>query len=414
MKITYDEIKKIESLAGSPFYMFWEESFTDNFDNLTKAFSSRYDKFILGYSFKTNYIPYLCNIIRKKGAYAEVVSRLEYDLALKIGFDPKNIIFNGPVKYYEDIQLALNNQSIVNLDSQPEVEHVNKYAAEHPNKMIEIGIRINIDLSDDSGTSRVHGNLKVGRFGFSAEKKDMEQLLQSLAGNVRVIGLHGHTTSIDRSPWCYETIAQKLCDTAAKYWPDTIRYINIGGGIYGYIPPEFRWTSMPSFDDYATAVCRILKKNPWVKKQKPYLVLEPGISMAANAMSFITKVISVKNIHGKTFVTVDGSAFNTKPTFHSYNMPHEIIKCVDTDQTETYSVTGSTCMEKDCLLTEITNKKVAPGDYIKIDNTGAYTVVFTPPFINTAPAIAVKDNGNYKLIRERQKPEDIFRGYLFQ
>ena len=46
-----------------------------------------------------------------------MVSRLEYDLALKIGQPPDKIIFNGPVKQYEDIELALNNGSIVNLDS---------------------------------------------------------------------------------------------------------------------------------------------------------------------------------------------------------------------------------------------------------------------------------------------------------
>lgn len=412
--MTYDEIKKIESVADSPFYLFNKEAFIDNFDNITKAFGSRYEKFIIGYSFKTNYIPYLCNIISQKGGFAEVVSRLEYDLALKIGFDPKNIIFNGPVKYYEDIHVSLDNQSIVNLDSWSEVDHVNKYAAGRPDKIVEIGIRINIDLSDSSGTSRVHGSIKVSRFGFSAEKQQIKKLIQSLNPNVRIISLHGHTTSIDRSTWCYKKITQTLCDIAVKYWPETIRYINIGGGIYGYIPPEYRWTETPSFDDYAAAVTEVLNNNKWIVKRKPYLVLEPGIAMVANALSFVTKVISVKNISGKAFVTVDGSAFNTKPTFHSYNMPHYIIKQTDIDQTETYNVVGSTCMEKDVLLADITNKKLESGDYIQFDNVGAYTNVFTPPFINVAPAIVVIDDGGYKLIRNRQKAEDIFRDYLFE
>jgi diaminopimelate decarboxylase len=412
--MTYDEIKKIGSIADSPFYLFDKEAFTDNFDNITKAFGSRYEKFIIGYSFKTNYIPYLCNIIRKKGGFAEVVSRLEYDLAIKIGFDPKNIIFNGPVKYYEDIQVALDNRSIVNLDSWSEVEHVNKYAAGRPDKPVEVGIRINIDLSDSSGASRVHGSIKVGRFGFSAEKQQIKKLIRSLNPNVRIISLHGHTTSIDRSVWCYEKITETLCDIAGKYWPDTVRYINIGGGIYGYIPPEYRWAETPSFDDYAEGVCDILKADEWVNKQKPFLVLEPGIAMAANTMSFVTKVVSVKNIRGKVFVTVDGSAFNTKPTFHGHNMPHEIIKHTDTDKTETYNIVGSTCMEKDVMLTDITNKKLHQGDYIIFGNTGAYTVVFTPPFINVAPAVVVKENKDYKLIRKRQNPEDMFRDYYFE
>jgi len=410
----YEEIKKIEAIAGSPFYLFDEEAFVANFDNITRAFSARYEKFIIGYSFKTNYIPYMCSIIKKKGGFAEVVSRLEYDLAIKIGFDPKNIIFNGPVKHYEDIKLALDNRSIVNLDCFPEVDHVSKYAEKNSDKTIEIGLRINMNLSDDAGTSHVHGDIKTGRFGFSGEESQVAKLLESLPGNVNVISLHGHTTSTDRSTWCYKKIAQTLCDIAAKYWPETIHYINIGGGIYGYIPPEYRWTETPSFNDYAATVAEILNNNKWIAERKPYLVLEPGIAMAANALSFITKVISVKNISGKTFVTVDGSAFNTKPTFHSYNMPHYIIKQTDINQTETYNIVGSTCMEKDVLLTDITNKKLEGGDYIQFDNVGAYTNVFTPPFINVAPAIVVADDGGYKLIRNRQKAEAVFKDYLFE
>jgi diaminopimelate decarboxylase len=412
--IDYDEIKNIESVAGSPFYLFNRDSFIDNFDNITKAFGSRYENFIIGYSFKTNYIPYMCNIVREKGGYAEVVSRLEYDLALKIGFTPQNIIFNGPVKHYDDIELALENQSIVNLDAWPEIEHVNKYASANPDKNVEIGIRVNMNLSDDTGTSHVHGDIKIGRFGFSTEKSQMAKLLESLPGNVKVVSLHGHTTSIDRSTWCYKKIAQTLCEIAVEYWPETVRYINIGGGIYGYIPPEFRFAEMPSFDDYAADVTEVLNNNKWAVKHQPNLVLEPGISMASNALSFITKVVSVKSIRSKTFVTVDGSAFNTKPTFHSYNMPHYIIKQTDTDQTETYNVVGSTCMEKDVMLTEVTNKKLQRDDYIKFDNVGAYTNVFTPPFINAAPAVVVIENGDYKLIRKRQAPEDIFKDYLFE
>ena len=414
--ITHDEIRKIETAYSSPFYLLNNQTFIDNFDNITKAFKSGYEKFIIGYSYKTNYTPYLCNIIKQKAGFAEVVSRLEYDLALKIGNDPKEIIFNGPVKHYCDIETALKNRSIVNLDSQPEVEYVNKYAESNPDKQIKIGIRININLSDSAGLSHIQANLKVGRFGFSSQKEDIEKLINDLAKNknVTVHSLHGHTSSMDRSTWCYEVITKTLCSIAEQYFYDTIEYINIGGGIYGYIPPEFRFAQTPTFDDYADTVTKVLNSNNWIKKQKPYLVLEPGIAMAANVMSFITKVISVKKIRGKNFIIVDGSAFNTKPTFHKYNLPFQIIRALDKCETETYDVAGSTCMEKDYLLNDITTGQISEGDYIKIDNTGAYTTVFTPPFINPAPAIVVKDGGEYKAVRKKQTLEHMLNNYLFE
>ncbi|MGA2070553.1 MAG: hypothetical protein ABSG97_04325, partial [Sedimentisphaerales bacterium] len=83
---------KIEAEFESPFYIFDEAAFRKNYDDIVGAFASRYEKFILAYSYKTNYIPYLCNIIKSKGGFAEVVSRLEYDLALKVGQKPDKIV----------------------------------------------------------------------------------------------------------------------------------------------------------------------------------------------------------------------------------------------------------------------------------------------------------------------------------
>jgi len=65
-------------------------------------------------------------------------------------------------------------------------------------------------------------------------------------------------------------------------------------------------------------------------------------------------------------------------------------------------------------LTQITDKEVTAGDYIKIDNAGAYTVVLTPPLINVAPAVVVKHGQSYKLVRKRQRPEDMFSDYIFE
>jgi diaminopimelate decarboxylase len=174
------------------------------------------------------------------------------------------------------------------------------------------------------------------------------------------------------------------------------------------------WTETPSFDDYAAAVCDVLKKSAWVEERNPYLVLEPGVAMAANTLSFVTKVVSVKSIRGKIFVVVDGSAFNTKPAFHKINQPYDVIRKTPSQEREIYNVVGSTCMEKDYLLTEISGVKPEEGDFVKISNVGAYTLVLAPPFINLAPAIVVKDRSGYKAIRKKQSLENMFGGYLFE
>jgi diaminopimelate decarboxylase len=271
MTMTYNQIRKIEEKYGTPFYIFDEKTFRKNYDCLVRAFTSRYPKFILAYSYKTNYIPYLCKIIKEKGGFAEVVSRLEYDLALKVGQNPGKIIFNGPVKKYDDIELALKNKSTLNLDSETETEYVKKYASKNPKQQIKIGLRINISLSDKSGQSHIQEKLPVGRFGFDPAKASITNLIKALTKhkNIRINSLHGHTSTTDRSVWCYKIITQTLCDIAALYFPDSIEYINIGGGIFGYMPTEMRWIDTPTFDDYAKIISSVLNSSVWVRRKKP-------------------------------------------------------------------------------------------------------------------------------------------------
>ena len=258
--ITYNQIKKLDKQYGSPFYILNEKAFRKNYNDIAEAFKSRYPKFILAYSYKTNYIPYLCKIIKDLGGFAEVVSGLEYDLALKVGQVPAKIIFNGPVKKYEDIALALKKKSIVNLDSQTEIEYVKQYASKNPKEQVKIGIRINISFSEKTGQSHIQENFPIGRFGF--DPADIPNVIRLLSAhkNIKINSLNGHSSSIDRSIICYEIITETLCDIAERFFPDSIEYINIGGGIFGYIPPEMHWKGIPSFDDYADAVCRIFKR----------------------------------------------------------------------------------------------------------------------------------------------------------
>ena len=96
------------------------------------------------------------------------------------------------------------------------------------------------------------------------------------------------------------------------------------------------------------------------------------------------------------------------------NPPFELIRQGGGPE-KTFDVVGSTCMEKDILLRDITAPCPSVGDYIRIDRIGAYTVVLTPPFIHPAPAIlADEGGGDCKLIRKKQTLDDIFANYMFE
>ena len=89
-KILRDKLININSEAA---YILKSDVFENEYDLVLNSFKKYYDKVNIAYSFKTNYIPNFLNIVKNKKGYAEVVSIMELELALKVGFLPQNIFF---------------------------------------------------------------------------------------------------------------------------------------------------------------------------------------------------------------------------------------------------------------------------------------------------------------------------------
>lgn len=414
VKWSYKEMMELEESIGSSFFILKMEQLRENYRRLERAFKSRYENFIIGYSYKTNYLPYLCKQLSSLGAYAEVVSRLEYDLALKIGEDPKRIIFNGPVKTVDDIDLALYNESIVNIDSLYEVEFVKRFALNNPNRTVKIGIRVNFDISEN-GHSILQDGYELSRFGICTENGSLEVALYELnqLDNINVVGFHGHFSTSNRSVESYRRKTSKLCHLAKQYLGEKLEFIDIGGGIYGELPSSIQ-RDVPSFEDYAESICQVMSNEfPDIGK-RPKLILEPGVSMVANTFAFVAKVIETKKIIDKQYVVVDGSVHNIKPTMHKWNLPMQTIRRQErTEEKEQFHVVGYTCMEKDYLAYNMEDLLPERGDYIVFEHVGAYTIVFNPPFIKSRPAIIAIDGESSHVVRRQETFKQFFDEELY-
>jgi diaminopimelate decarboxylase len=414
LKFKYQTLEKWEEEFGSSFYLFNIQKLKDNYKKIENAFSSRYPNFTIGYSYKTNYLPYLCKELSKLGAYAEVVSRLEYDLAIKIGENPKKIIFNGPLKSKEDIYDALHNQSLLNLDSLYEVDFVKEYASQHPNQHIKIGLRLNFDISEN-GISPLQEGYQTSRFGICVENGNLQFVLNEIKDikNLSIVGLHGHFSTSTRSVDSYKRITQTLCNIAKESILEQLEYIDIGGGIYGELPESFQ-KETPSFEDYAEAICQIMNKEFEGHANMPTLILEPGISMVANTFNFVAKVVEVKTVRDQHFVLVDGSVHNIKPTMHKNNLPMKWVRKNESSiQDQLFHIVGYTCMEKDYLAFGIEAALPQKDDYIIFENVGAYTIVFNPPFIKERPSIVAIDDEQAFIVRKRETFQQFFNEELY-
>jgi diaminopimelate decarboxylase len=409
-----ETVKEIVQEFGSPFYLFNINKLRENYCKMETAFKKEYPNLLIGYSYKTNYLPYLCKELSTLGAYAEVVSRLEYDLAIKIGENPRKIIFNGPLKSKEDVHCALENKSILNLDSFYELDFVKEYALTNPTEQVKIGLRVNFDLSED-GVSPLQDGYEVSRFGICVENGDLEKAIGELIEfeNVQVVGFHGHFSTKNRSVETYRKITYELCRLAKELIPNSVEYIDVGGGMYGELPNTFG-VNAPTFVEYAEAIGAVMNAEFGDDCRKPLLIIEPGISMVANVFSFVAKVIETKRVREQHFVLVDGSIHNIKPTMHKRNLPMKIIRQKANQGTKQFfDIVGYTCMEKDYLAREIHDELPQRGDYIIFENVGAYTIVFNPPFIKERPSIVALDEKKVFLTRKSETFKQFFNEELY-
>lgn len=411
--LTRSECLQIEREQGSPFYLFDSETFAANFRDFRDAFARRYPHVMLGYSYKTNYTPYVCQLVGRLGGMPEVVSRLEYDLAERVGHPANEIIFNGPLKRRDDLERAFRDGAAVHLDAPYEVETLLAFVREHPEAKPRIGLRVNIDLSDDTGASHTQMGYRMGRFGFLPDAiGETVAVLREAGIPVRV--LHGHCSSSTRQTWIYQRITKTLCDLAAEHGADTIEDINVGGGFFGKLPRGFGPADAPTFDDYAEAIVATLREHPWAKGREPRLIFEPGVALVANTFSYFTRIVDVKSMRGNRIALADGNVFHTKPSMHAKPQPYAVLRAnPHTPAAECVTqVTGSTCMEKDYLLQDVPGS-LDRDDFVRIDNVGAYTISMSPTFIHPAPAIVMREGSGFRALRRLQTFDHAFAQFAF-
>jgi diaminopimelate decarboxylase len=86
--IPYIDGVKVDDLIdrfGSPLYVYSERAIRKGMEDIKRAFSVRYPKFQMAWSYKTNYLDSICRIFHQEGSWAEVVSGFEYEKAIRNG-----------------------------------------------------------------------------------------------------------------------------------------------------------------------------------------------------------------------------------------------------------------------------------------------------------------------------------------
>lgn len=396
-------VKELRKEYGDAFYLLDSEQYRNNFLELRDTFRKIYPNFNIAYSYKTNYTPKFCKIVNELVGYAEVVSEMELEIALRVGVKPNRIIWNGPIKNPKKLEEFLVAGGTDNIDSVEELEVVRNIAERHSDKTLNLGIRCNYEVNDGV----------VSRFGFDVDSEGFKNVLAFVTStpNVHFINFQCHFAKRQIEYWPARAKGMVELIDRLGIIPERI---DIGGGLFGKMADSLKaqfTNEIPDYQAYAEAAARVFAEYFADKDVKPELLIEPGSAVVGDCMKFVGTVKTIKNVRGKWFATILGSQKNISMT--GINPPMEVIAMGgEQKEYENLDMVGFTCIEGDVLYHNY-NGKLAHEDAIVISNCGSYSLVMKPPFI--LPNFPVLDICGEKteVIKRGEVFDDLFHTFNF-
>ena len=399
----YAEDVSLADLAariGTPFYVYSARTLKRHYRVFDEAFAGT--DHLICYAMKALSNLSILKLFASMGAGFDIVSVGELMRCLRVGADPRKIVFSGVGKTDEEIAAALEaNILMINVESRPELHRVAEVAGKMKRRA-PVSLRVNPDL--DPGT---HPHISTGhrdsKFGVPLSQVDGYYAEARGLKNLEIVGLSTHIGSQITEMAPFAEAGNKVASIVGRLRAEGIalKYLDLGGGLgipYQEQPPP------PS--EYAAA---ILKATAGLGLK---IITEPGRVIVGNAGVLVTRVLYDKETDVKRFVVIDG-AMNDLLRPVLYEAYHEIA-AVDrrkAGKIATVDVVGPVCESGDFFAREREMPLPQAGDLLAVMSAGAYGFVMASNYNSRprAPEVLV-DGADAHVIRERESFEDLIRG----
>lgn len=388
-------------LHGSPLYLIEQQVLLDRAKQFFTAFNKRLSELQVYYAIKSNNHSIIIRTLVDAGFGLDVSSGKELEIALDCG--ATNIVFSGPGKTDQELELAVKNQNYVTvlMDSFNELERLNTVAT-HAGVSIRTGVRLTTDERAIWSKFGIPLNYLSDFFALAKKYK-----------NIYLSGIQFHT-SWNLTPKNYIIFIKKLGNTLSKMNKKTLgklQFIDIGGG---YWPsqgewlhlegtPEGRLNSLITSSDKDKRVFSHYKiksfpieefANHIVKSLEEYIFplvkckiyTEPGRWLCNDVMHIILKVVDKKK---KNLVITDaGTNAIGWERFEIDYFPIINLSRPSLEEHQCY-ILGSLCTPHDIWGYTYHGDGIQQGDILLIPNQGAYTYSLRQEFIKPLPKVII-------------------------
>jgi len=398
-------LKRIAQEVGTPAYVYSLATLKRHFKVFDQAFAKA--RHIVCFSVKANSNLALLRAFAKEGSGFDIVSGGELFRALKVGADPKKIVFSGVGKKKQEIEYALEAGILMfNVESEEELFALNEIAASI-GKKAPISLRVNPDV-DPQTHPYISTGMKKAKFGVDI-KKSLETYKKAVSlRNVDVVGVDCHigsqltsvTPFVDALAKVREYLDRVLAGEMKKEGAQ-IRYLDLGGGL----GINYHDETPPLPDEYARAIIEGLEGLDVT------LILEPGRVIVGNAGILLTEVQYLKETETKKFVIVDGGMNDLiRPAL--YGSYQAIQPVVQTNAEKMIAdVVGPICESGDFFAKDREIARPRRGDLLAVMSAGAYGFTMASNYnSHPKPPEVLVDGDRYYIVRKRESMDDLING----
>jgi len=356
-------------------------------------------------------------IAKSENIGVDVVSGGELYTALAAGFPAEEIYFHGNNKLVRELEFALDSKigNIV-VDSYREADILNEMCGAR-------GIKQNVLVRINPGVeAHTHAYVQTARtdskFGFSVSDGAAKSICEHVLSkpNLNLKGYHCHIGSQIFEKKSFVIAAEKVLDFSAKIKKELgfeASVINLGGGFGVWYTDEDPKLKLQDYEDYLkTLISAVKRKSKEHNLKEPYLLIEPGRSIIAEAGITLYTVGAIKNIPGiKKYVAIDGGMFDN-PRYALYQSKYTVLLANRANEpcTEKVSIAGKCCESGDLIAVDVPLPEAKSGDILAVLTSGAYQYSMASNYNrNFVPAAILVNGGKADYIIKPQTYEDLVR-----
>lgn len=393
-------LDRIADDVGTPTYVYSAATVRDRYERLDGVLAQVPHR--VHYTLKANSNGAILRVLRELGAGADVVSGGELFRARRVGFRSEDIIFGGVGKSERELREALQaGVMMINVESDDEVRLLDRIAGEL-GVVAPIGLRVNPEVTVDSSHRYIKTGEKGAKFGIPFDDVLAVARVAASQPNTRLVGLDMHIGSqifrLDPYLDGVDRLTGLLGELRAS-GVDTIRYLDIGGGLGVAYDDE----QTPDLQRFANALV------PRVQSTGLTLLMEPGRFIVGNAGVLLTRVLYRKHSGGRDFLITDAGMTELIRPSH-YDAYHKIEPVRASTGRMTADVVGPVCESGDFLALDREMAQASAGDLLAVFDVGAYGYVMASNY-NTRPrgAEVLVDADRYAVVTARERYEDLVR-----